>query len=82
MKNPSNRDLHIMLARIEERQIAVVDKVDGITDWQKSHQENDSKQFKELNDNVNAMNKYAASVAVVAATIGASMSYLWKKISS
>lgn len=77
MKNPSNRDLHVMLARIEERQVFVIEKVDGIKNWQETHQTNDTKQFKELNDNINSMNKYAASIATVAGFIGAGAVYAW-----
>lgn len=68
----TNHDLHIMLTRVEE-------KLDGVKEWQKEHQENDSKQFTELNGNINEMNKYAASIAIVAAALGASGAWLLNK---
>ena len=64
MKNPTNSDLHIMLVRIEERQKTVVDKLDGVTQWQTRHEEKDEKRFGDLN-------KYGRSIAIVASIFGA-----------
>ncbi len=69
----TNHDLHVMLARVEE-------KLDGVKEWQASHQENDSKQFKELNDNLSDMTRYAASIAIVAGAIGACGAWMINKI--
>lgn len=80
MKNPTNQDLHVMLARIEERQVAVVEKIDDIKATFIIHQEEDKIQFKEINRSVNNLHKYAASVAIVASTIGGSTIWFWNKI--
>ncbi len=69
-----------MLTRIEEKQISVIEKLDNIKAWQKDHQENDIRQFKELNDNINGMYKYVVSIAGVGIAIGTSGTYLWKKL--
>lgn len=63
----------ITVARIEERQVAVVDKLDISATWQKEHEIKDEERFSNLN-------KYAASVAMVGATIGACATYLWNRI--
>ncbi len=80
MDNPSNHDLHIMLVRIEERQKSVIDgqadivhKLDKVTIWQDTHEKRDEERF-------NSLNKYAASVAMIGAAIGAGASYLYKKV--
>lgn len=76
--NPTNKDLHdmlnnqqITLARIEERQIGVVDKMVDFKAVQSAHEKKDDEQFDKLNISVNNMHKYAASIAGVAAFIGA-----------
>lgn len=69
----TNHDLHIMLTRIEERQKTNTSKIDTILDWQVSHEEKDEQRF-------GSLNKYAASVAIVAASIGAFGSFLWDKL--
>lgn len=73
MRNPTNLDLQVLLARIEERQIAVVDKLDNITARQKEHEEKDEKRFESLN-------RYAASISIVSAFVGALFTYGYNKI--
>lgn len=73
MPNATNEDLHIMLVRIEERQIFVVEKLDTIVARQKEHEEKDDKRF-------DSLNKYATSVGIVAGSIGWGIAYAWKKI--
>lgn len=80
MPNPSNRDLHVMLARIEERQINLSEKINKIADWQEHHEENDTKEFKEIKASINSLYKYASSIALVATSIGATITYFFKKI--
>ena len=76
----TNHDLHIMLTRIDEKQTAIVEKVDSIIGRQALHQTNDDKQFAEVRFEINSMNKYAASIAIVAGGIGAISAYIWNKI--
>lgn len=68
MKNPTLLDLQIMLVRIEERQINVVDKLENVTKWQASHEEKDEKRFRELN-------KYGGSIAIVSSIFGAGIMF-------
>ncbi len=80
MRNPTNKDLHVLLARIEERQIAVIEKVDDIKTALRTHQEKDDNQFKELGDSVNSLHKYAASIAIISSAIGGGFTWVWGKI--
>ncbi len=73
MKNPTNHDLHIMLTRIEERQINVVEKLDNISRRQKEHEENDEERFTNLN-------RYAASIAMIASVIGGGVMWTYQKL--
>lgn len=82
MPRITNHDLHVMLARVEE-------KLDAVKDWQKEHQENDSRQFEAhsrqfitLNKNIGSMNRFGASIAIVASVIGATGTYIWQKLTS
>lgn len=73
MVDKTLNDLHVMLARIEERQINVVESLKIINIWQEKHEEKDEERFAGLN-------KYAASIALVAGFLGAGGSYIWNKI--
>lgn len=70
MKNPTNQDLHIMLARIEEQITFVSEKIDDIKISQKEHEKKDDERFSNLNH-------YAASIAIVASFMGAGI--MWAK---
>lgn len=65
---PTNYDLQIMLVRIEERQIAIGDKMDIVTKWQDTHEEKDVKRFNELN-------VYGRSIAIVASIFGVGIAF-------
>ncbi len=73
MTDKTLNDLHVMLARIEERQIIIVDDIKRSREWQEKHEEKDEERFAGLN-------KYAASIALVAGFLGAAASYIWNKI--
>jgi hypothetical protein len=66
-------DLHVMIARIDERLLNITEKLEDAKEWQEEHEERDEERFSNLN-------AYAASVALVSGFIGACGSYLWKKI--
>lgn len=71
MKNsPTNRDLYVMIARIEERQIAVAGKMDDFKVAQKEHETEDAKQFEGLHTKLSSMSKYYGAVGTVAGFIG------------
>lgn len=80
----TNQELEVMLARLDERQeqrhMVVIEKLDAINTWKDSHQETDTKQFKELNDNIINMRTYASSIAIVASGAGAGLVYIWNKL--
>lgn len=69
----TNQDLHVMLARIEERQISLIEKMNLSVIWQNEHERKDEERFSKLN-------KYAASVAVIASSIGACGAWLWNRL--
>lgn len=71
MTNPSNRDLQIILVRMESGLASALEKIDEFKKTQARHEEKDEEQFDRLNTSVNNMHKYAASIAGVAAFIGA-----------
>ena len=75
MKNPTNRDLHVLLARIEERQINIAHDVTDSKTWQIAHQITDNNQFKELEEKMSSMTKYAISIAGVSAFLGGCVGY-------
>ena len=75
MNKPTGHDLHIMLTRIEERQIAVVDKLDNIIKRQQEHELKDEERFTDLN-------RYAASIAIVSSAIGFGVMYIYNKITA
>lgn len=62
--------LKTMVARIEERQIGISDKIEDIKKSLTTHMEQDSKEFAILRKKIGGMTKYAASVAIVAGAIG------------
>jgi hypothetical protein len=71
MKNsPTNRDLYVMIARIEERQIAVAGKMDDFKVTQKEHETEDAKQFEGLHTKLGSMSRYYGAVGTVAGFIG------------
>jgi hypothetical protein len=63
----------IAIARIEERQASVVDKLDISAKWQTAHETKDEERFANLN-------KYAASIAIVASGAGMLGSYVWNRL--
>lgn len=73
MKNPTNHDLHVMLVEIKGDVRSLVDKANSNLAWQKEHERKDEERFSNLN-------RYAASVAIVASGIGACGMWIWSKI--
>lgn len=73
--NPSNRDLQVLLARIEERQIAIARNMDDFKANQKEHEIEDARQFESLNKHYNGMSKYYTAVGTVAGCIGSAIGF-------
>lgn len=69
----TNHDLHLMLTEIKGDVKNLVEKTDNSIQWQKDHEDKDEKRF-------SGLNKYAASVAIVAGVAGAGASWIWSKI--
>jgi flagellar capping protein FliD len=72
--------LKTMIARIEERQLNIADNIGSIKDALREHMENDKREFNAIRHEISQMNKYAASIAIVAGGIGAIGSWAWGKI--
>ena len=68
----TNHDLHIMLTELRKDTQYIIAKSNSLEKWQKEHEEKDEKRFANLN-------KYAASIAIVASGIGAIGAYVWQK---
>lgn len=64
-------DLHVMLARVEERQINIVNGFEQNKIWQEKHEEKDEESFAKLY-------KYARSLAVVSFAIGCVSTLIFK----
>lgn len=73
MPKITNHDLHIILVGIEKDIKVICKQVDAAEKWQKEHEEKDEARFASLN-------KYAASIAIVASAVGAVFASLWEKI--
>lgn len=83
----TNDDLHteicktqIMLARIEERQINVVTRLDDVKATQETHQKIDDMKFAEIDKKLSSMTHYATSIALVASAIGAGAEWVFNKL--
>lgn len=79
MENPSNHDLHIMLVEMRGDIKGIAKDVGTLTTGFASHVESDAEEFKRLNNSINNMNRYAASIAIVAGGIGTCAAWLWQK---
>lgn len=80
MKNPTNQDLHIMLVEMRGDIKSIVKDVGALTTGFSTHIASDAKEFKTLNENINNLNRYAASIAIVASAIGGGTLWVWNKI--
>lgn len=75
MTNPTNRDLEIMLIRMEGTINNVVGKMDDFKENQKEHEIEDARQFERLNTRINGINRYYAAVGTVAGFIGSAIGF-------
>lgn len=71
MTNPTNRELQLILIEIKAGLNSALDKIDDFKKNHERHEEKDDERFIRLDNSVNNMHKYAASIAGVAAFIGA-----------
>ena len=70
-------DFHEMLVRIEEKQSSIIEKIDDIKIWQREHQENDIRQFKELGETLIAIRTYASALVIGISFIGACIKWFF-----
>lgn len=75
MTNPTNRDLEVMLIRMEGKLSNVVSKMDDFKQNQKEHEATDAKQFDTLHLKINGINRYYAAVGTVAGFIGSAIGF-------
>ncbi len=68
-------DVYTLVARVEERQINLVDKFNKSEEkdllWKEGHEKKDEERF-------NGLNKYGTSIAIVAGAIGAGGMIIFK----
>lgn len=79
----SQDSIRTIIARIEQRQIAIADNVDDIKSAFTQHIKDDKAEFAGIRQEINNMNKYAASIAIVSGFISASVTGVvmgWKTI--
>lgn len=75
MTNPTNRDLEVMLIRMEGKLSNVISKMDDLKQNQKEHEATDAKQFDTLHLKINGINRYYAAVGTVAGFIGSAIGF-------
>lgn len=80
MKSPTNHDLHIMLVEMRGDIKGIAKDMETLTIGFASHIENDAVEFKNLNGSISDMNRYAASIAVVAGGISACGAWIWHRV--
>ncbi len=73
MANPTNHELHILLTEIKGDVKSLVEKANNTAEWQDEHEKKDEERFGNLN-------RYAASIAIVASAIGAVGAWIWGKL--
>lgn len=69
-KDINLHDLHIMLTKMDGKISLLLVKQNDNESWQEKHEETDLKRFRSIEDKISSLNKYAISLAVVAAFIG------------
>ncbi len=80
LKPPADSDTAYMLGEVRSDIKSVLKKLDEISVRQEKHESSDSARIAEIHDRIDSMNKYAASIALVACAIGASIKALYVKI--
>lgn len=71
MTDPTIHDLHILLTEINGDVKSVAKDVSALKAGFDAHIVSDVAEFKTVNDNINNMNKYGRSIAIVASIFGA-----------
>lgn len=69
-----------MIARIEERQINIAKMINDTQINIKEHVKDDQRELAAIRGEISSMNKYGASIAIVAGAVGACATYIWSKI--
>ena len=77
---PTNHDLHIMLVRLDGKLDSLIAKNIDFKEWQENHEKKDAERFDSLNQRLEGLRSYAASVALVGSGIGFGLKYLWDNI--
>lgn len=77
---PTNHELHILLTEIRGDMKLVLEEQKKNREWQDTHDDKDSERFGKLHSRIDSMNKYAASIAIVASGIGMMFTYVWNKL--
>lgn len=73
-------DVAQMLGRVEGKVDGIIASIAKIETWQTEHEAKDSERITALHQRIDGMNRYAASIAIVASAIGAGASWLWNKV--
>lgn len=91
MAELSNHDLHVTLIKMQgeistniseiRKDIqAILREQHGVSEWQDKHEEQDLISFRNLSNKLDGMNRYGASIAIIAGFVGAAASWLWGRI--
>lgn len=80
LKAPTNHDLQVMLIEMKGDVKAILTQQKAAKEWQDEHQKTDKKEFEAIREEIAGMNKYATSIAIVAAGLGFIGSWVWSKV--
>ncbi len=69
-------ELSLMLGEMRGDIKSILKGQEEMKSWQDTHDEKDTNRFTRLHTRLDGMNKYAASIALVAGAIGAGFSYI------
>lgn len=72
-KEPSLHSLHVMVALIYKDMQIIKKSQDDTLVWQKEHQTHDNKEFSAIKQDIKDMNRYGASIALVASVVTAAV---------
>ncbi len=71
---------HDLLIRLDEKVDGLIGMLKEAAEWRVQHEKNDSERIAKLHERINAINLYAACIAIVSSAIGATAMWLLPKL--
>ncbi len=73
-------ELSMMLGEMRSDIKSILRGQDSMKRWQDSHDKKDTDRFERIHERIDGINKYAASIAIVAGGIGVCSTWVWHKL--